>query len=354
MSGEARIRASVRRLHAYVPGEQPADGTMIKLNTNENPYPPSPAVETALRNLSLDRLRRYPAPDNAGLRRRIAEMHGCRIENVFAGNGSDEVLALCTRAFAENEGTIGYFEPSYSLYPVLADIRDVRRRPALLAKGFLWQTPPTANCNLFFLTNPNAPTGMSFPTSAIEAFCAAFEGVVLIDEAYADFASENCMDLAQRYDHVLVSRTLSKSYSLAGLRVGYCVGSPVLIEAMTKVKDSYNLDAVAQALALAALNDTDYMQAQVARIIVQRERLSGVLSEMGFEVFPSQTNFLWTRPPAAIPAKVFFESLRKRGILIRYFPQGELGNYIRITIGTPDEMTALIDATGKILQDEAV
>jgi histidinol-phosphate aminotransferase len=347
--GDSHIRASVRRLHAYVPGEQPPDGTMIKLNTNENPYPPSPAVEAALRSLGTDRLRRYPPPDNAALRRRIADLHGCRVENTFAGNGSDEVLALCTRAFTENGGSIGYFEPSYSLYPVLADIRDVRRCPVALGEGFTWRTPPADGCGLFFLTNPNAPTGMAFPKPAIDAFCAAFKGVVLIDEAYADFARENCMDLALRHDNVLVSRTLSKSYALAGLRVGYCVGSPVLIEAMTKVKDSYNLDAVAQALALAALNDTAYMRTQVARIIEQRERLTAALSGMGFEVFPSQTNFLWTRPPAGIPANVFFETLRGRGILVRYFPDGQLGAYVRITIGTPDEMTSLIETSAEIL-----
>lgn len=344
MSNEVLIRASVQRLHAYVPGEQPPDGTMIKLNTNENPYPPSQAVEAALRGFGIDRLRRYPSPDNAALRRRIGELHGCRIENVFAGNGSDEVLALCTRAFTENDGYIGYFDPSYSLYPVLADIREVRRYPVALGEGFTWRTPPPEGISLFFLTNPNAPTGMLFPKSAIEDFCATFKGIVLIDEAYADFASENCMDLALRYDNVLVSRTLSKSYALAGLRVGYCIGAAALIEAMTKIKDSYNLDGVAQALALAALNDVDYMRAQTARIVEQRERLSAALLEMGFNVFPSQANFVWTRPPSGISAKSFFEALRSRGILVRYFPEGELGNYVRITIGTPVDMTALIKA----------
>ncbi len=344
MSGRGGIRASVQRLHAYVPGEQPADGTIIKLNTNENPYPPAPGVEAALRTLSMDRLRRYPPPDNAPLRRRIAELHDCRLEHTFAGNGSDEVLALCTRAFVENDGAIGYFEPSYSLYPVLADIREGRRHPVPLGDGFTWRCPPPDGCSLFFLTNPNAPTGMSFPKQAIDDFCGAFRGVVLIDEAYADFADENCMDLARRHDNVIVSRTLSKSYALAGLRVGYGVGSPALIEALGKVKDSYNLDAVAQALALAALNDVEYMRAQVAKIIGQRERLCAALTGLGFDVFPSQTNFVWTRPPAGLPARTCFQSLRTHGILVRYFPDGQLGDYVRITIGTPEEMTALIKA----------
>ncbi len=344
MEQDQFIRASVRRLHAYVPGEQPPEGTVIKLNTNENPYPPSPAVESALRSLSIDRLRRYPPPDNAPLRRRIAELHGCGFNQTFAGNGSDEVLALCTRAFVEPHASIGYFAPSYSLYPVLADIQDVRHQPVALGDDFSWKTPPSEGCSLFFLTQPNAPTGLCFPKQSIDEFCRNFRGVVLIDEAYADFAEENCMDLALRYDNVLVSRTLSKSYSLAGLRVGYCVGSPVLIEALGKLKDSYNLDAVAQVLALAALNDTDTMQQHVAKIIEQRERLSIALEKLGFQVFRSQTNFVWTRPPAGLPARVCFERLRDRGILVRYFPEGQLGDYVRITIGNPDEMTALIMA----------
>ncbi len=344
MIGTSRICASVNRLHAYVPGEQPAGGNVIKLNTNENPYPPSPKVDEALRGMTMDRLRRYPPPDNGALRRRIAELHDCSPDHVFAGNGSDEVLALCTRALVENDGTIGYFEPSYSLYPVLADIRNVHHCPVALGEGFTWTQPPASGFSLFFLTNPNAPTGMAFPRREIEAFCAGFEGVVLIDEAYADFAGENCMDLALRYDHVLVSRTLSKSYALAGLRVGYCVGSPVLISALAKIKDSYNLDAVAQALALAALNDTAYMREQVVKIVEQRERLSVALTNLGFQVHPSQTNFVWTRPPEGMSARDCFKALRERGILVRYFPEGMLGDYIRITIGTPDEMTALIKA----------
>lgn len=344
------IRASVRDLHAYVPGEQPVgERPFIKLNTNENPYPPSPMVEAALRGLSADSLRLYPPPAADALRRRIAAMHDCGVEQVFAGNGSDEVLALCTRAFVENDGCIGYFEPSYSLYPVLSAIRDVRTLPVALGPGFTWQDPPVEGSALFFLTNPNAPTGMTFPPEAIEAFCASYKGVVLIDEAYVDFAASDCMALARRYDNVLVSRSLSKSYSLAGLRVGYCVGAPALIEAMHKLKDSYNLDRVAQTLALAALEDVDYMRRNVALITAQRDRLGQALAGMGFDCFASETNFIWTRPPAGITAAAYVAALRERGILIRYFPQGELAQYVRITIGTPDEMTALIAATEMLL-----
>jgi len=347
---KSHIRTSVQSLHAYVPGEQPAgDRKFIKLNTNENPYPPSPKVEAALRGLSAETLRLYPPPAADALRARIATMHDGGIEHVFAGNGSDEVLALCTRAFVENDGCIGYFEPSYSLYPVLAAIRDVRMMPVALGSEFTWRTPPADGSDLFFLTNPNAPTGMAFPPEAIDAFCAAYKGVVLIDEAYVDFAASDCMALARRYDNVLVSRTLSKSYSLAGLRVGYCVGAAPLIEALNKLKDSYNLDRVAQTLALAALEDVDYMRRNVTLITAQRDRLGQALAKMGFCVFPSETNFIWTKPPTAITAAAYVAALRERGILIRYFPQGDLAAYVRITIGTPDEMTALIAATEAIL-----
>lgn len=347
------VRESVRKLHAYVPGEQPAGENIIKLNTNENPYPPSPKVSAALRGMDAARLRMYPPPTSLVLRTRIAELHGCKVENVFAGNGSDEVLALCTRAFVENNGCIGSFDPSYSLYPVLADIRDVRHLPAPLGDGFTWREPSCEGCGLFFLTNPNAPTGMLFQKKDIIAFCESFKGVVLIDEAYVDFASEDCMELAIRYDNVLVSRTLSKSYSLAGLRVGYVVGAPALIGAMFKVKDSYNLDGIAQTLALAALNDVAYMQENVSLIIKQRQRLSTALLQMQFEVFPSQTNFIWTKPPVGLSAKTLLDKLRDNGILIRYFPQGELGHFVRITVGTENEMTALIEVVETILkQDE--
>lgn len=332
MSSEL-IRKSVLGLSAYVPGEQPQGQTVIKLNTNENPYPPSPKVAEALRDLDAADLRLYPNPVSTPLRTRIAELHGCHVDNVFVGNGSDEILALCTRAFVENEGSIGYFDPSYSLYPVLSDIRDVEKRPVDLDQTFGWQTPPPDHSNLFFLTNPNAPTSMLFPRKDVEAFCSSFQGVVLLDEAYVDFSDDNCMDLALKYDNVLTMRTLSKSYSLAALRVGYVVGPAALIDALMKLKDSYNLDRVAQTLALAALNDVAYMRANVARIVASREALARDLQSLGFHVFPSQTNFLWIQPPPGTTSLEIFEHLKKCGVLVRYFPGSKTGKYLRITIG---------------------
>lgn len=337
------IRPSVAVLTPYTPGEQPRVSGLIKLNTNENPYSPSPCVAEALRSFSTETLRLYPDPVATELRSVIAELNGCKIENVFAGNGSDEVLALCTRAFVPPGGTIGCFDPSYSLYPVLASIADVPTRPVPLADDFGWATPEPDHAPLFFLTTPNAPTGMMYPREKIESFCANYRGVVVLDEAYADFAPENGMDLALRFQNVLVSRTLSKSYSLAGLRLGYAVGPASLIEALYKIKDSYNLDALTQALGAAALRDQTWMRMNAGKIIATRERVSNELRTRGCSVLPSAANFIFVRP-AGKSARDVFGELRERKILVRHFPGPRTGDYLRITIGTDAQMDALLAA----------
>ncbi len=337
------IRKSVENMSGYVPGEQPDDSRIVKLNTNENPYPPSPVVQKALSSLDAEKLRLYPNPVADALRKRIAELHGCSVDNVFVGNGSDEVLALCTRAFVENDGSIGYLDPSYSLYPVLADIRDVEKRPVPLKEDFTWDVPSDYEASLFMLTNPNAPTGMLASVDQVRDFCSNFNGVVLVDEAYVDFSSWNCMELALEMKNVMVARTLSKSFSLAGLRVGYVVGSEPLISAMYKLKDSYNLDMISQEMALAALSDIEHMTLNAAKIIATRVRLSKELEALGYHVLPSETNFLWVKP-ANINAKDLFERLKNIGILVRYFNGDTTGDYIRITIGTDEEVEELLKA----------
>ena len=341
------IRRSVLRLHAYVPGEQPTKGRFIKLNTNENPYPPSPKVTRALHEADTSRLRLYPDPVCEALRKKIARIHGCKIDQIFVGNGSDEILTLCARAFSEHSGTIGYFEPSYSLYPVLANMEEIRTKPVALTKAFTWAMPKGYQASLFFLTNPNAPTSMMFPKNKIRDFCKRFRGVVVIDEAYADFADEHCMDLASAFDNVLVVRTLSKSYSLAGLRVGYVVGSPTLIDAFYKLKDSYNVSRLAQRLALAALSDTAYMKKTARWVKKTRDRTTRALRKMGFEVQPSDTNFLWVKP-SKISAESLFQALRRRKIYIRYFSDKRICEYVRITVGTDRQMNELVRAIAQI------
>lgn len=343
----ALIRASVTRMIPYTPGEQPKATGLIKLNTNENPYPPSPRVADALRAAAADALRLYPDPMAVELRRAIADLHGCALENVFAANGSDEILALCTRAFVEPDGLIAWFDPSYSLYPVLAAIADARTRTISLRDDF--QLPPPFHLptpiSLLFVTTPNAPTGLAYPRAAIEALCAACAGVVVLDEAYADFAPAAFADLALRFPNVLVSRSLSKSYSLAGLRLGYALGPAPLIEALYKIKDSYNLDLLAQRLGLAAIRDQPWMRENARKIVATRERIAAALTALGWRVLPSATNFLFARPPDGDARRVF-ERLRARMILVRHFPGPRTGEFLRITIGTDAQMDAFLAALG--------
>ena len=334
----------VRTLEGYTPGEQPQVPGLIKLNTNENPYPPSPKVMEVLASLGEGRLRLYPDPVCRSLREKIAARFGVSLEHVFVGNGSDEVLALCTRAFVEDHGVIGSFDPSYSLYPVLSAIRPAQINYVDLNDDFTWRMPADFRAGLFYLTNPNAPTSMAFPRDTIRDFCRHFDGLVLIDEAYVDFAPAHCMELAREFSNVLVSRSFSKSYALAGARVGYVVGHAELIAALYKIKDSYNVNAISQALALAAFEDEAYMRTMAALIIATREKTAAGLQKLGYHIYPSATNFLWVRPPAGQDAGVVFKYLRESNILIRYFPGPKTGACLRITIGTDAQMDALLAA----------
>ena len=340
------IRQSVQDLQAYTPGEQPQVEGLIKLNTNENPYPPSPAVARALREFAADSLRLYPDPVCRTLRERIAAVEGCAVEQVFVGNGSDEVLRLATRAFTQPGGAVAAFDPTYSLYPVLAAAEEVGYRTVPLPEGFGWIEPPAAlDASLFFLANPNAPTGVFYPVETIRAFCRQFKGVVLVDEAYVAFSGgRDCLALAKDLPNVLVCRTLSKSFSLAGLRLGYAIGSAELIGAMYKLKDSYNVDRLAQALALAALGDVPWMQDNARRIVATRERVAAELVKRGFRVIPSGANFLFVEPPAGTAAADLFADLRIKNILVRYFPGERTGRYLRVSIGTDAQMDAFLAA----------
>ena len=342
------IRKSVETLSAYLPGEQPLNDGLIKLNTNENPYGPSVRVKEALEEISMDDVRLYPDPLSTALRSRLAEVYGFSPKNVIVGNGSDEVLALSTRAFVENEETIGYCDTTYSLYPVLAEIQGVRKRAIPLGPNFEWQAPEQHEDALFFLANPCAPTGMLLNKNAVRTFCERSQGIVLIDEAYCDFSEEDCLDLVREMDNVLVSRTLSKSFSLAGIRLGFAFGAEALVSAMLKIKDSYNVNMLTQRIALAALSDLKHMQKNCSRICETRERTRIKLDELGFRVFPSQSNFLWVEP-RMVGANEMFEGLRKQGILVRHFPGKKTEAYLRVTITTDEQMEALVAGIEKVI-----
>ena len=344
-----RIKESVMRLEAYVPGEQPKSKDVVKLNTNENPYPPSPKCAEVLSGFDLDRLRRYPDPEFALLRAEIARQNATTPDRVFVGNGSDEILSLMARAFVEDGEEIGSLDPSYSLYKTLAAIRDVKWVGTPIhsdAKVSKRAKATPSRVSLFLWTNPNAPTGEFAEPKKIAAFARKFPGVVVVDEAYADFARGNCMSLATapRNRNVIVMRTFSKSYSLAGLRVGYCVGPKDLIEALYKVKDSYNVDAIAQAVAIAALKDRRYHKKTVAKVVKTRKAFSKALSARGWDVLPSESNFVFAKPPAPAKAADVFESLRKANIFVRYFPGPLTADRLRITIGTDEQMETLLSA----------
>jgi histidinol-phosphate aminotransferase len=349
----ARIRSSVRELHAYTPGEQPAAKDVLKLNTNENPYPASPKVFEALAECGPDLLRKYPHPTARPLREAIARLHRVDPDQVLVGNGSDEVLALCTRAFCEPDGSVGYLEPSYSLYPVLADIADIRKHPFPLDREFKWEVPARVGVSLFFLTRPNAPTSLSLPLDSVRLLAERCTGVLLVDEAYADFADDTVDHLLPGYPNLLFCRTLSKSYSLAGLRLGYAVGPVDLIQALQKIKDSYNTDAVSQCLALAAIGDQAWMRSNVAAICSTRHALGQALGKRGFSVLPSQTNFVFARVPEGADATLVFQALRVRHVYVRHFPGPQTGDYLRITVGTDEQMQRFLSALDAVLAESA-
>ena len=344
------IAKHVRRLEGYTPGEQPKSKNVVKLNTNENAYPPSPKCAEVLKKFDLDRLRRYCDPDCTALRKALAELNRTTSDRIFVGNGSDEILALAAKTFVENDETIGSLDPSYSLYRTLAAIRDVKWVGVGEVQPSTFNLQPSTS--LFLLTNPNAPTGEWREPATVAAFAKKFKGVVLGDEAYADFARDNCMALAtaEKNRNVIVMRTFSKSFSLAGLRVGYCVGPKPLIDALYKVKDSYNVDAIAQAVALAAVKDAAWMRANVAKIVKTRREFTAQLEKRGWNVLPSESNFVFAKPPQPATAAAIFAALRERNIFVRYFSGPKTADRLRVTIGTPAQMKKLLQALDEIVK----
>ena len=347
------IAKHVRKLAGYVPGEQPKSKNVVKLNTNENAYPPSPKCAEVLKKFDLDRLRRYCDPDCTALREALAKLNHTTPDRIFVGNGSDEILALCAKTFVENDESIGSLDPSYSLYKTLAAIRDVKWVGCDPSEEGRVKSEELRNVSLFLWTNPNAPTGEWREPKTIKAFANKFKGVVLVDEAYGDFARGNCMALATAKDNrnLIVMRTFSKSFSLAGLRVGYCVGPKDLIDALVKVKDSYNVDAIAQAVALAAVKDIAWMKKNVKAIVDMRRRFTAELEKRGWNVLPSESNFVFAKPPAPQKAEKIFSALKERNIFVRYFRGPKTGDRLRVTIGTNAQMKKLLAALDKIIRD---
>ena len=349
-------RETIRRMAGYVYGEQPADPTVIKLNTNENPYPPSPAAREALAAFDVDTLRRYPPATADPLRQQLAAQLGVNIDNVVAANGGDEALRLALATFVDPGATLGLAEPGYSLLPVLAAAQGCRVCAVSLDADW---TPPTDiakqlndnGARLTCLVNPHAPSGTLLAADAIAALASALDGVLLVDEAYVDFVNpsrrHNLAPLVANHANLLLLRTLSKGYALAGLRVGFLIGDAALVApVLTKTRDSYNVDAIAQAVAVAALRDRPYAAERWARVRAERCRLADSLRSRGFTVPDSEANFLLARRANAAALQ---DALRKRRILVRHFDTPRLRDCLRITVGTPSENNALVAALDDLL-----
>ncbi len=352
------FRKDIEAMTGYVPGAQPQINNIIKLNTNENAYPPSPKVTEVLKNFDANSLSKYPDPVSLQLRQTIAKVHGNGFteNNVIVGNGSDDILTMIFRSFSSHQLSFSCVDPTYSLYHELAEIQGAKCIKIALNKenDFAFPNIKTLlseikDANLFILPRPNAPTGNSFPLTAMRELCHSFDGIVVFDEAYADFADDNCVELVTEFDNCLVTRTLSKSYSLAGIRLGYAIANERLIAGLNKVRDSYNIDAITQKVAIAALEDQPYFQNTVEKIKETRTFLTNELRTLNFKVLESHTNFVFVMPPDK-DGERFFNMLTENAIITRYFKNEITKEYVRISIGNNEEINKLLSVTKEFYQ----
>jgi histidinol-phosphate aminotransferase len=339
------VRPEIAAMAGYVPGEQPQEAGFIKLNTNENPYPPSPAVRTAIEEVMRRGLQKYPDPMAGAFRHRAAELLGVEPDWILCGNGSDDILTIATRTFVGQGDLLRLPYPSYVLYKTLAQIQGARSEEVPFEAD--WSLSPrfaaaAEGLRLVFLPNPNSPSGTFIPPETVLALAEQLPCPLLVDEAYADFSPRNCMDLVARCEKVLVSRSLSKSYALAGLRFGYVVAQPHWIREMVKVKDSYNCDALSIAAATAAIDDQAWLEETRAKILATRRRLTEATRKLGFVTVDSHANFTWNVHPEH-PARPVYEELKRRRILVRYMDYPGWGDGLRISVGTDEEIDACLE-----------
>lgn len=342
------FRPNVNTMAGYVPGEQPKPGTnIIKLNTNENPYPPSPEAIAVLQNLEGELLRRYPDPYANEFRQAISEVLDVPTDWIVVGNGSDDVLNVIVRACAEAGRKVVYPMPTYVLYRTLTEIQPAQTIE--IPYGADYELPiaelAAANGAVTFIASPNSPSGHVVPIDDLRQLAAKLSGVLVVDEAYVDFANETALPLVKEFENVMISRTLSKGYSLAGLRLGFGIANPNLLSGLFKVKDSYNVDAIACAVGAAAMRDQAYKNACAEKVKASRSKLAIDLKQLGFELRDSQTNFLLVHPPThKNSAEQIYLALKQRGILVRYFKQSGLEDKLRITVGTEAQNQMLLEA----------
>lgn len=343
----------VSQLKPYVAGEQPRISNLVKLNTNENPYGPSPKAIAAITAEAGERLRLYPDPSSTRLRQAIANLHGVEIGEVFVGNGSDEVLAHAFQALLKHEKPLLYPDVTYSFYPVYCLLYGIEAQQIPLDQDFLIRLSDyDRECGAIIIANPNAPTGIALSLSEIESLVASHPDLpVVIDEAYIDFGGTSAVPLTRKYDNLLVVHTLSKSRSLAGMRVGFAIGQRPLIEALERVKDSFNsypVDRLAEAGATAAIEDVEWFDLTRRKVMESRDRITGSLRQRGFEVLPSHANFVFARHPDQEGAKLA-AGLREQSVLVRHFAKPRISDFLRISIGTPEECDRLIEAVDVVV-----
>lgn len=343
MPDQNLFRPALAKMLPYAPGEQPPPGKFIKLNTNENPYPPAPAVVEAIQTAATGALNRYPDPMADAFRRSAAEALGLPGPDwILAGNGSDEILTLLVRGFVGEGQRLRLPYPSYILYRTLADIQGAQWEQVPFADG--WKLPtafgePAAGCRLVLLPNPNSPSGTVVKPAEVGTIADRLDCPLVVDEAYVDFADQHCLNLVQSNPRILVTRTLSKSYGLAGIRFGFLVAQPSIVAQLAKIKDSYNCDAISIAAATAAMNSQDWLTDVCQKMNSTRDRMAVRLTELGFDVTPSQANFVWCQHPDGRHHERY-ELLKKNQILVRYMEFPDWGDGLRISVGTDDQIDA--------------
>ena len=345
-----RVRQCIQRMQGYIPGKQPDDEMRyIKLNTNENPYPPSPHVLAALHAAIDDDLRLYPDPQSFRLRETAARLYGCQVDEVIAGNGSDDILTMVFRTFLDAGDTLATPAPSYSLYNVLSTLQDASCIEVPIGPDYtLPEALDTHGAKVIIIVNPNAPTGVLFSRDTLYHLLTHTQSVVVLDEAYADFAGETAINLIATFPNLIVVRTFSKSYALCGMRLGLGFAHRDVIAQMRKVKDAYNLDRLAIAAGCAALQDQDWLRETTAKIIQTRTHMLQTLTEMGLHVPASRTNFVFPRIPNGRALEVF-EELEKRHVLVRYFDTPMTADRIRVTVGTDDEVAIFLNTLRQLI-----
>ena len=344
------FRENIEQAKGYEPGFQPKDSAVVKLNTNENPYPPSPAVMKVLSEIKPEQLRRYPDPMANAFRQAAAEVNGVTPDCIICCNGGDELLRMAFQAFCDENRPVAYPVPTYSLYPILAKLQNCEAIEIPFDGEY--NLPPklaASGAGLTIICNPNAPTGSFINVNELASLAAELKSILLIDEAYVDFAEKNCTALVKDFDNVIILRSMSKGYSLAGIRFGYGIARPDLIAGLVKLKDSYNVDAVAVAVATAAISDRDYFRKTVEKIKTERERLTKQLRDCGFDVPDSGSNFVLAKCKKGDAAEIY-EKLTRRNIFVRYFACQGLEDKLRITIGTAEQNDKLLSALKEILQ----